>query len=96
MLLASIGLLRLPDLLTRMSATSKAATLGAASLVAGAAVLLDDPTVSTRSVGVILFLVLTTPVAAHMIGRAGYRSGEPLWRGTTVDELKRHNTGTEP
>jgi multicomponent Na+:H+ antiporter subunit G len=36
---------------------------------------------------IVAFLFLTAPVAAHAIGRAGYRRGSPLWTGTTADEL---------
>jgi multicomponent Na+:H+ antiporter subunit G len=87
MLLAGIGLVRLPDLYLRMSATSKAATLGASLVLLGSAVHFGTAAVAGRAVVIVVFLFLTAPVAAHTIGRAGYRRKSPLWPGTIVDEL---------
>jgi multicomponent Na+:H+ antiporter subunit G len=88
MLLAGVGLLRLPDLFLRMSATAKAATLGAALTALGAAVHFGEADVAGRVVVIVVFLFLTAPVAAHKIGRAGYRRGAPLYEGTICDEAK--------
>lgn len=90
MLLAGAGALRFPDLLTRMHATTKAGALGAALTVAAVAVYFADGSVTARAVAIIVFIVLTAPVAAHLIGRAGYFVGVPMWEGTVKDELKSH------
>lgn len=90
MLLAGVGAIRFPDLLTRMHATTKAGALGAALTVAAVAVHFADGSVTARAIAIILFLILTAPVAAHLIGRAGYFVGVPLWEGTVKDELKPH------
>jgi multicomponent Na+:H+ antiporter subunit G len=87
MLLAGVGLVRLPDLYLRMSATSKAATLGASLVLLGAAVHFGTAAVAGRAVVIVVFLFLTAPVAAHTIGRAGYRRKSPPWTGTIADEL---------
>lgn len=87
MLLAGVGLVRLPDLYLRMSATSKAATLGASLVLLGAALHFGTAAVAGRATVIVAFLFLTAPVAAHAIGRAGYRRGSPLWEGTMADEL---------
>lgn len=87
-LLAAIGLLRMPDLFLRLSATSKAATLGVGLIMLATVSHFDDVSVTSRSVAVIVFLLMTIPVAAHMIGRAAYFNGTPLWNGTLRDELK--------
>ena len=87
MLLAGVGLVRLPDLYLRMSAASKAATLGASLVLLGAAVHFGTAAVAGRAVVIVVFLFLTAPVAAHTIGRAGYRRKSPLWKGTIADEL---------
>ncbi len=87
MLLASVGLIRLPDLPTRMHASTKAGTLGAALIMLAVAVAMPSADVWARSIAVIAFLLLTAPVAAHVIGRAGYFVGVPLWEGTVKDEL---------
>ena len=90
MALAGLGLLRMPDLFLRMSSTAKAGTLGAGLLLLGAAIHFDNFAISTRAVAIIVFLLLTAPVAAHMIGRAAYFDGVPLWKGTVQDDLHGH------
>lgn len=88
MLLAALGVLRLPDLLTRMHATTKAATLGASLIMLAVALHFPQVAVVARALGVILFIMVTAPVAAHVIGRAGYFVGSRLWDGTVKDELR--------
>jgi multicomponent Na+:H+ antiporter subunit G len=88
LLLAAVGLLRMPDLLTRMHPASKSATLGVMCVVLGVAVYYGDLGVTTRALLVVLFFFLTAPVAAHLIGRAAYRDGIPVWEGTVIDELR--------
>ncbi len=87
MLLAGVGLLRMPDLLTRMHASSKAATLGAALVVAAVAVAMWDWAIALRAMLVSIFLLITAPVAAHAIARAAYFTGVPLAEETVMDEL---------
>lgn len=87
MLLAGVGLLRLPDLPTRMHASTKAGSLGAALIMLGVAVHMPSPGVVARTIAVVAFLLLTAPVAAHVIARAGYFVGVPLWDGTVKDDL---------
>lgn len=88
MLLASLGLARLPDLYTRMSSASKASTLGASLLVLGAASAFGEEPIFAEAVALVAFLFLTAPVAAHMIGRAGYLTGARLSPRTRVDALR--------
>ena len=90
MFLAGIGILRMPDLFLRMSSTAKAGTLGAGMILIGAAVYFNEFGIFTRVFAIISFLLLTAPIAAHMIGRAAYFDGVPLWEGTIRDDLKSH------
>ncbi|MGI9436663.1 MAG: monovalent cation/H(+) antiporter subunit G [Geminicoccaceae bacterium] len=85
--IAGIGLVRLPDVLIRMHASTKAGTLGVGLIVLSVAVHYGDLFVTTKAVLIIFFLLLTAPVAAHLIGRAAYRTGTPLWKRTALDEL---------
>jgi multicomponent Na+:H+ antiporter subunit G len=87
-LLAAIGIVRMPDLYLRISVTTKAATLGIGMILAGAAFYFNDFSVTSRVLAIILFLLLTAPVGAHMIGRASYFIGTPLWKKSVMDELK--------
>ncbi len=84
--LAGIGVVRMPDVYIRMHAATKAGTLGAGLVLIAAAVHFADVGVAARVVAAVLFLVLTAPVAAHMIGRAAYRGGVPLWGRTVIDQ----------
>jgi multicomponent Na+:H+ antiporter subunit G len=88
MLLAAIGVMRMPDTYTRMQPATKAATLGAGCMMLAVAVHFGSLGVTMRALAGVVFLVLTAPVAAHMIGRAAYILGVPQWEGTHIDELK--------
>ncbi len=89
MFVGALGVLRFPDLYMRMSASTKSSTLGVGFILLAAALYFgDDLGVAARALVTITFLLLTTPVAAHMIGRAGYYSGSKLWSGSVIDELK--------
>ena len=88
-LLAAAGVLRMPDVFTRMQASTKASTLGLGCLLFGAALQLGDLASVIRLVSIGAFLLLTTPVSAHVIARASYRAGVRLWSGTVLDERRR-------
>jgi multicomponent Na+:H+ antiporter subunit G len=85
---AAVGLLRMPDVYVRMHAATKAGTLGSGLLLLAVAVQAESLDVVLRAVAAVLFLIATTPVAAHLLGRASYISGVPLWPGTKLDELE--------
>ncbi|UEM21845.1 monovalent cation/H(+) antiporter subunit G [Skermanella mucosa] len=87
-LISALGVLRLPDVLIRMHASSKAGTLGAGMILLAVAVLYGTDEIIARAVAAIFFLLLTVPVASHMIGRAAYITGVKLWSGTVVDEVR--------
>jgi multicomponent Na+:H+ antiporter subunit G len=78
-LLASFGLLRMPDAFMRMQSGTKAATLGVGCFAAGTAVTFWDGRVLVECVVLILFVFLTGPVASHMIARAGWGQGITPW-----------------
>lgn len=87
-LAAGVGLIRFPDAIARMHATTKPQILGLILILA--AIALQDqrwPTVIVLAT-VLLFQMLTTPISAHMIGRAGYRAGVIATESILVDELK--------
>ena len=88
MFVAALGILRMPDLFTRMQATTKAATLGVGLLLAAAAVEFGELAVTTRVIAAAVFIAMTAPVAAHLLGRAAYFLGVPLWEGSVRDELR--------
>lgn len=84
MLLASIGLVRMPDLYLRMQAATKASTLGLTLLAAAAALHFGELSVAARVFLIVFFVFLTAPIGAHALGRAAYRTGIRPWtRGRT-------------
>lgn len=85
--LASVGMVRLPDTLIRMHAATKAGTLGAGLILVAVGFHFKDTAVTLRAAMVIVFILLTAPVAAHLIGRAAHRTGIRLWKGTWIDQL---------
>jgi multicomponent Na+:H+ antiporter subunit G len=88
--IAALGVVRLPDLFMRMHANTKSATLGVGFIMVGAAVYFSDVTVTTRALAVILFLMITAPISSHLLARAAYFSGIPLWEKTLSDDLRGH------
>ncbi len=86
MLVAAIGVLKLPDLYQRLHASSKAATLGVALLLIGAAIHSGDLGIVARCIMAIVFFTTTAPVGAHLITRAAYKHNEPLAKETLSDE----------
>ena len=96
-LLASIGILRFPDVYTRIHAATKCTTFGTIFIVLATIVysiynwiLNHDPrwiTIGLHSALVVIFLVLTNPVGAHALGRAARKSGIRPY-GAVIDELE--------
>jgi multicomponent Na+:H+ antiporter subunit G len=88
-LLAAVGVLRMPDVFTRMQASTKASTLGLGCLLIGTALQMGDFASFIRVASIGAFVLLTTPVAGHVIARASYVAQVPLWKGTVLDERQR-------
>lgn len=87
MVLAAIGLLSFPDLPTRMHATTKSGVLAVCLIMVAVGLHFSQTEITARVIAIIAFLLITTPVAAHAIGRAAYFAGVPFWSGTVKDEL---------
>jgi multicomponent Na+:H+ antiporter subunit G len=94
-LLASIGVVRMPDVFTRMQASTKASTLGLGCLLAALAIRSPEFAFVIRAVSLSAFMLLTTAVGAHVIARAAALAGAPLWEGTIVDERPTEMTGAD-
>ncbi|MEM1428581.1 MAG: monovalent cation/H(+) antiporter subunit G [Pseudomonadota bacterium] len=78
--IAGLGVLRLQDVLIRMHASTKAGTLASGIVLLAVALHFRDAEVTAKAVLAVLFLLLTAPIAAHMIGRAAMKLGVPLWQ----------------
>ncbi len=106
MLLAALGVLRMPDLFTRLQATSKATTLGVGCLMLGVAIHFGQLGTILRAGAIVALFFVTAPISAHVIARAAYFLGTRLWSRTIIDELRgryderthrlRSNSGSRP
>lgn len=84
---AGVGIVRFPDVLSRMHAATKPQNLGLFSILIAVGLQYPTPAVITTLVLIIGFQVLTSPVAAHMVGRAAYRAKAFPKDQLIVDEL---------
>lgn len=87
LVIAAIGVLRLPDAFQRMHASTKAGSLGASLVVIGALIAVEDVQPLTATL-TILFTLLTLPVASQLLGRAAYVSGATIARLVRPDPLE--------
>jgi multicomponent Na+:H+ antiporter subunit G len=86
-LIAALGVLRLPDLYTRLHAASKAGAVGGGMILLAVALAAFDGAVALRALIGIGFLLMTTPVAAHLLARASYKSGNKPTQMTVSNDL---------
>ncbi|MBW3659569.1 MAG: monovalent cation/H(+) antiporter subunit G [Actinobacteria bacterium] len=85
--IAGAGLQRFENVLSRMHAATKPATLGLALVLIGAAIQIPDPRSGVKLLLVILLQFSTAPVGAHLVGRAAYGAGPEMRGRIDVDEL---------
>ena len=76
--IAAIGLHRLPDVYARMHVATKPATLGITLCLTGAALRADSTSTATKLVLAIVFQLVTTPAAGHLLGRAAHAARAPV------------------
>ena len=84
---AAIGLIRLPDLYTRMHAASKAGTLGSGFALLSIAFLADEMPIVLRAIAGILFFILTTPISSHLLARAALISRNAPMQGHVENNI---------
>ena len=92
-LFGCLGLVRLPDVYNRLQAATKCVTLGTCSILFGAFLIVGFSAAGIKSLMSIVFLILTSPVAAHAIARGAHRAGVKLWPGSVVDKYKEDKEG---
>src|SRR5690554_2984082 len=87
-LIASLGIYRMPDFYARLSVTVKAVTLGVGCILGAVAIHFSDFSITTKIFAVIFFLFITLPVAAFLIARTAYVSKIKMWEKSVRDDLK--------
>jgi multicomponent Na+:H+ antiporter subunit G len=89
--LGVLGLVRLPDVYNRLQAATKCVTFGSAGILLGVLLHQGFTDYGFKAVLGILFIFLTSPVAAHAIARAAHRSKIPLTKETIIDRYQEDN-----
>ncbi len=85
----ALGIVRMPDLYTRLQCSSKNVTMGALPLLL--AVVVEEGVVTTfgsRALLVAVMVLVVNPLSAHALARAAYRMGVPMWPGSVVDQAR--------
>ena len=84
-----VGIVRMPDVYTRIQCSSKTITLGALPVLVALAVA-EGPltTYGSRALLVAFLLLVVNPAASHALARAAYKAGVPMWRGAVRDEAR--------
>ncbi len=86
MLIAAVGVVRLPDVLCRSHAVAKALTLGIFLLLVGMWVHQAETRSAFKIILAILFQVITIPVASHLVGLIALQKNFPRWRHRPIDD----------
>jgi len=81
-----IGLVRFPDVYNRLQASTKCVTLGTILLLVGVAIIEGLAPASAKAVICAVFILITSPTAAHAIAKGSYASGVKLWEYSVVDK----------
>ncbi|MCL4464510.1 MAG: monovalent cation/H(+) antiporter subunit G [Chloroflexi bacterium] len=92
-LAGSLGMVRFPDVYTRLHAAGLATSLGVPLVLLASVIFFSNASayLSLKGLLAIVFLFVSSPVGTHMIGWSAYRAGVPLCRGSVVEE-----PGSEP
>ncbi|MGI9004795.1 MAG: monovalent cation/H(+) antiporter subunit G [Streptosporangiaceae bacterium] len=93
----AVGILRMPDVYSRIQCSSKTVTMGALPVLIALAV--GEGPISSYGgrallVGVLLFIL--NPTASHALARAAYKAGVPMWPGAVTDEPRQRAKGSPP
>jgi len=86
-LLGCIGLVRLPDIYNRLQASTKCVTLGTCMILIGVLIHAGIGALGIKALVCAIFILFTSPVAAHAIARGAHIFGVRLWEGSIMDRF---------
>ena len=86
MLLAAVGIYRMPDFYNRIQVATKASTLGLLQILIGVGFMM--PGWTPKLIVLFLFVLFTNPISSHIVARAAYFTKVPLTKKTQVDKLE--------
>jgi multicomponent Na+:H+ antiporter subunit G len=81
-----IGLVRFPDVYNRLQASTKCVTLGTILVLVGVALVSASGPITAKAIICAVFILITSPTAAHAIAKGAYASGVKLWENSVVDK----------
>ena len=93
----AVGILRMPDVYSRIQCSSKTITMGALPVLI--ALVVGEGPVSSyggRALLVAVLLLVLNPVASHALARAAYKSGVPMWPGAVTDQVRQRGGSSQP
>ena len=88
-----LGLVRLPDVYNRLQAATKSVTLGTCSILFGTFLIMGVSAAGIKCLLCIIFILLTSPVAAHAVARGAHRAGIKLCKESVVDRYAEDKEG---
>lgn len=89
-----LGLIRFPDIYNRLQASTKCVTFGTIFLLIGVVLYLEFSAVAIKALLCLVFILITSPTAAHAISRGAYKSKVPLWKKSVVDQYGDSESGS--
>ena len=89
-----LGLIRFPDIYNRLQASTKCVTLGTIFILLAVVVHFGWNSISLKAILCVIFVLLTSPTAAHAIARGSHRAGFPLWEGSLMDRYRDDREGS--
>ena len=95
-LFGCIGLVRFPDVYNRLQASTKCVTLGTILLLVGVALASGSGATVAKALTCAVFILITSPTAAHAIAKGAYASGVKLWDKSVVDQYAEQTRSNRP
>ena len=92
-----VGILRMPDLYTRIQCSSKTVTMGALPALVG--VVVGEGAITaygSRALLIAFLLLVVNPMSSHALARAAYKAGIPMWKGAALDQVADDDGSSEP
>jgi len=87
-LFGCIGLVRFPDIYNRLQAGTKCVTLGTIFILLGVLIFFGFTAIGAKALICLIFILITSPTAAHAISRGAHKAGVKLWKKSVVDQYE--------